>query len=192
MEDITVVGPTMRDIRNAPIFLRLGARMRGPAAVPISTLKRVLISNITCQGARNPMPSIISGIPDHAVEDIKISDSIFLHMGGGTAEMAALQPTERPADYPEPTGFGPLPAQHFYLRHVRNIEFANVELASATADARPSFWLGDVRDVDLLHVKLPRGAASACVLNDVSDFRMRFIRGFSDLSIEGAVSRQQI
>ena len=70
---------------------------------------------------------------------------------GGTAEMAALQPAERPEDYPEPAFFGPLPAQHFYLRHVRNIEFSNVEVASVAADARPSFWLGDVRGADLLN-----------------------------------------
>jgi len=50
MEDITVVGVTMRDIRNAPIFLRLGARMRGPAEIPIGTLKRVLISNVNAMG----------------------------------------------------------------------------------------------------------------------------------------------
>jgi polygalacturonase len=192
MEDITVVGVTMRDIRNAPIFLRLGARMRGPAEIPIGTLKRVLISNVTCYGPLNAMPSIISGVPGHAVEDIKISDCTFLHRGGGTAEMAALQPAERPDDYPEPARFGPLPAQHVYMRHVRNIEFNNVELASVTADARPSFWLDDVSGADLLHVKLPRGAGPACVLNDVSDFRMRSSRGFNDISIDGAVSHLRI
>src|SRR6266496_2075897 len=57
MEDITVTGLTMRDIRNAPIFLRLGARMRGPREIPIGRLKRVLISNVTCHGPLNEMPS---------------------------------------------------------------------------------------------------------------------------------------
>jgi hypothetical protein len=166
--------------------------MRGPAQIPIGTLKRVLISNVTCHGPLNAMPSIISGVPGHAVEDIKISDCTFLHRGGGTVEMAALQPAERPDDYPEPARFGPLPAQHFYLRHARNIEFSNVQLASVTADARPSFWLGDVSGADLLNLKLPRGAGLACVLNDVSDFRMLFTRGFNDMSIEGAVSHLQI
>ena len=192
MEDITVVGVTMREVRNAPIFLRLGARMRGPRGIPIGTLKRVLISNVTCYAPLSQMPSIISGIPGHAVEDVKISNCTFLHRGGGTAEMAALRPDERPDDYPEPARFGPLPAQHFYLRHARNIEFSNVEVASATADARPSFWLGDVNGVDLLHVKLPRGAGPACVLNDVSAFHMRFSPGVSDTSIDGAVSHLQI
>ena len=32
----------MRDIRNAPVFLRLGSRLRGPAGIPVGTLKRVL------------------------------------------------------------------------------------------------------------------------------------------------------
>ena len=166
--------------------------MRGPREISIVRLKRVLISNVTCYGPLNEMPSIISGIPGHAVEDIKISDCTFLHGGGGTAEMAALQPAERPDDYPEPARFGPLPAQHFYLRHVRNVEFSNVELASVAADARPSFWLGDVSGADFLHVKLPRRAGPAYVLNDVSDFRMLSNRGFNDISIDGAVSHLQI
>lgn len=79
-----------------------------------------------------------------------------------------------------------------YLRHVRNIEFSNVEFGSAAADARPSFWLGDVNGADLLHVKLPRGVGPTCVLNDVSDFRVRSSRGFNDMSIDGAISRLQI
>jgi polygalacturonase len=192
MEDITVVGVTMRDIRNAPLFLRLGARMRGPAGRPVGTLRRVLISNVICHGPINEMPTIISGIPGHAVEDIKISNCSFLHKGGGTAETAALPPAERPEDYPEPSRFGPLPAQHFYLRHVRNIEINNVEVASVAADARPSFWLGDVTGADLLHVKLPRGARPGYVLNDVSAFRMHSNRGFNDISIDSAVSHLQI
>jgi polygalacturonase len=192
LEDITFTGITMRDIRNAPLFLRLGTRMRGPKRVPPGTFKRVLISNVTCHGPLNDMPSIISGVPARAVEDIKISDCYFLHKGGGTAEMAALQPAERPNDYPEPAGFGPLPAQHFYLRHVRNLEFSNVELASDIADARPSFWLTDVSGAALLGVKLPRGASPALVLNDVSDFRMLAMRGFKDISIDGRVSHVRI
>ena len=106
--------------------------------------------------------------------------------------MASLAPAERVDDYPEPARFGPLPAQHFYLRHVRNIEISNVEVASFAADARPSFWLGDVSDADFLHVKLPRGARPGYVLNDVSGFRMHANRGFDDISIDGAVSHLQI
>ena len=34
----------MRDIVNAPIFLRLGARMRSPEGTPIGTMKRIPVS----------------------------------------------------------------------------------------------------------------------------------------------------
>jgi polygalacturonase len=192
IEDISVTGVTMRDIRNAPLFLRLGARMRGPPERSIGALRRVLISNVTCHGPLNGMPSIISGIPGHAVEDIRISDCTFLHKGGGAAGIAALPPAERPDDYPEPARFGALPAQHFYLRHVRNIAFSNVEVASLAADARPPFWLSDVGGADLLHVRLPRGASPGYMLNDVSDFCLHASRGFDDISIDGPVSHLEI
>jgi hypothetical protein len=51
LEDVTFVGITMRDIRNSPLFLRLGTRMRGPEGVPVGTLKRIIMGNITSYGA---------------------------------------------------------------------------------------------------------------------------------------------
>jgi len=51
LEDITVTNISMRDIMSAPIFLRLGNRMRAPEGRPIGTLKRVIISNIVCSGS---------------------------------------------------------------------------------------------------------------------------------------------
>jgi polygalacturonase len=192
IEDITLTGITMRNIRNAPLFLRLGARMRGPNDIPVGSLKRVLISNVTCYAPSNDMPSILSGIPDHPIEDIKITECFFVHKGGGTAETAALQPVERPAEYPEPARFGPLPAQHFYVRHARNVEFSGVELATLTADARPAFWFGDVTGADLFRVKLPSSPATAVMLNDVSGFRAIGNRGLKDISVDQAVSRLQL
>jgi hypothetical protein len=49
-----------------------------------------------------------------------------------------------------------------------------------------------VSGADFLHVKLPRRAGPAYVLNDVSDFRMLSNRGFNDISIDGAVSHLRI
>ena len=63
IEDITFTGVTMRDIRNAPFFLRLGARLRGPAGTSVGTFRRVLISNIICDAPANDMPAIVAGIP---------------------------------------------------------------------------------------------------------------------------------
>lgn len=166
--------------------------MRGPNDIPVGTLKRVLISNLTCYAPANDMPAILAGIPDHPIEDIKISDCYFVQKGGGTAEMAALEPAERPAEYPEPNRFGTLPAQHFYVRHARNVEFSGVELASMNADARPAFWLGDVDGADLSRVKLPASRAPAVTLTDVAAFRTIGNRGLKDMSIDNMVSHLQI
>jgi polygalacturonase len=74
VEDISVVGITMRDVRSSPLFLRLGARLRGPAGSRIGSIKRVVIRNITCYGPLSDMPSIMAGVPGHAIEDVTISD----------------------------------------------------------------------------------------------------------------------
>ena len=112
MEDITVVGVTMRDIRNSPIFLRLGARMRGPRDIPIGGLKRVLISNVTCHGPRNEMPSIISGIPGHA---LKISRSATVRSCTGEAARPKWPP------YNRPSGRTTIPSRHGSVRYRHSI-----------------------------------------------------------------------
>jgi Endopolygalacturonase len=91
LEDVAFTNITMRDISHAPLFLRLGSRMRGPAGVPVGTVKRIILSNIVSYNADSPLCAILAGIPGHAIEDVKIHDIYFHHQGGGTAEMAALK-----------------------------------------------------------------------------------------------------
>ncbi len=181
LEDISVVGITMRDVRTSPLFLRLGARLRGPAGAQIGSIKRVLIRNITCYGPLSETPSIIAGIPDHAIEDVMISDVFIEQKGRGTAEMAAIEPSERAETYPEPTMFGPLPAQGFFIRHARNVEFGHVQIVPAAPDARPVFWLDDVDGADFFRIDLShRGSARAFRLNAVRAFRVFSSRGVPD------------
>src|SRR5262245_42249868 len=51
LEDITISNITMRDVKNSPLFLRLGKRMRGPAGAVPGQLRRVNISNIIAYNA---------------------------------------------------------------------------------------------------------------------------------------------
>jgi polygalacturonase len=81
IEDIIFSDITMRDIRNAPLFLRLGARLRGPKDTIVGTLKRVIVRGITCYGPANDMPMIIGGIPGHAIEDVSISNVFLVQQG---------------------------------------------------------------------------------------------------------------
>ncbi len=191
LEYITFTGVTMRNIRNAPFFLRLGARMRSPKGTPIGTLRRVLISNVVCYGPENDMPSIISGVPGHDIEDLKFSDIYVLNQGGGSKETAGATPPEKEDEYPEPTRFGPMPAAGFFMRHVRNAEFNHVEIANAKADARPAFWMQDVKDVDFFRLTLSgKRGGPAFLLHDVSSFRVSGSRAVADQSLSAVNNRE--
>lgn len=182
LEDITVTGLTMRDIRDAPFYLRLGSRLRGPGGTAVGSFRRVSISNVSCSAPHNLMPAVISGIPGYPVEDIKI-DNIELLQEGGTNATATTQPPELERGYPDPSLLGPLPAQHFFIRHARNIEFSNIRLESVEADARPVFWLDEVAKFDAFHLQFPRSlGAPAFLLNDVTDFRVFASGGVVDTS----------
>jgi polygalacturonase len=113
IEDITVTNLVLRGAVHAPIFLRLGTRMRGPKGVAPGSLRRVVLSNFTSYGSAAEYPSIISGVPGCLIEDIKISDMYLSNFGGGTSAWATIEPPENEAAYPEASMFGTLPARGF-------------------------------------------------------------------------------
>ncbi len=118
LEDIAVSNITMRDIPDLPIFMGFGRRMRGPEGRPIGQLRRVNISNLVVQH-HGRFCSILSGIPGHEIEDVRLSDIMIFNQGGGTREDAAIKPPEKPLGHPYHTMFGPMPAYGFFIRHVK-------------------------------------------------------------------------
>lgn len=188
-EDITITSITMRDIPAGPLFLRLGERMRGPAGVPVGTLKRILISDIVCSGS-SMLPSILAGVPSHPVEDVQINNFFVEQVGGGSAEMAQIVPQEKANGYPEPTMFGSLPATGLFCRHVQNLQVGNMEVQTVTPDARPAFWLGDVHGADFFRIWTPKGPQGAFALHDVSDFRVFGSRNIPDFTAAKVAQKQ--
>jgi polygalacturonase len=240
LEDVTVTNISMRDIVSAPIFMRLGRRMRGPDDTPIGTLKRVIINNVVCSNSASRLGSIISGIPGHPIEDVKISNIQILHEGGGTKEDAAYQPPEYEETYPEPTMFvsaarpngrgpdgkwhpegygrgatagrgattsaagaagrgrgaapaGPqhsMPSHGFYVRHVKGIQFDNVEIRTAKEDQRPAFVLDDVQDADFFRIQVPQvTGAPEFALHNVSSFSAHMCTGIPDTQLKNAENK---
>ncbi|WP_263356225.1 rhamnogalacturonidase [Acidicapsa ligni] len=189
-EDITLTNITMRDTAGSPIFIRLGSRMRGPKDAKVGYIRRLLINNISSSGA-TVLPSIISGVPGYAIEDVKISD-VYLHQAGGaSAEMATLDPPENETQYPDPEMFGEIPATGFFLRHIKNLEMSNVEIATEAPDPRPAFWLKNVDGADFFRLRVPRnnstGPTPVFDLRQVKDFRVfgsQFIPDFANADIE--------
>jgi polygalacturonase len=172
LEDVSITNITMRDIVNAPIFLRLGSRMRGPEGTPVGALRRVIISNIVVYNADPRYGSIISGIPGHAIEDVKLSNIRIFSRGGGTKEQAALEPPENERNYPEPSMFGQIPAYGFFIRHAEGIELSNVEISYLKEDLRPALMLSDVRGADFFYVKAGHAP-------DVPTFVLKSVENFS-------------
>jgi len=172
IEDVSVTNVTMRDVTGAPIFLRLGARMRGPAGAAVGVLRRVLLSNITCScapGAR--IGSILAGIPGHPIEDVKVSDVMIVHHGGGTQSDAQLQLAEKEKEYPEPSMFGTTPAHGFFIRHARGVEMSGIKIQHAGEDLRPAFVIGDVEGADFGRIRVQSTAGvPTFALNSVREF----------------------
>jgi len=184
LEDITVSNITMREVQ-MPIFFRLGSRMRGPAGVPVGTLRRVSIANLIAHNSDPRYPSAIAGIPGHRIEDVRISNVRHHMVGGLTMSGIPANPPENENAYPEPSMFGPLPAFGFFLRHVDGVTLDNVEVRYEQQDLRPAFALRDVVDADFHHVKADKAAgAPTFVLDDVSDFRVTTSRPVADTQLD--------
>ncbi len=184
IEDVAITNSTMRDLVSGPVFMRLGARLRGPKeTTKVGTLKRILISNLACYNAPQKVSSILSGIPDASIEDVKLSNIYIETVGGATAEDAKIQPPELESKYPEPGMFGAMPASGFFLRHVRNVEMSHVEIANTTPDARPAFYLTNVERADFFGITAPRNADGAFALHDVKDLRIGWSRAAADTTL---------
>ena len=177
----------MRDIVDVPFFIRLGARMRGPEGTPVGELRRVLISNIVVSNCASRQATLITGIPGHNIEDLRMSNILVEHRGGGTKEDAAIQSPEQEKEYPDPNRFGPLPAHGFYIRHVKGIEIKDVEVRPMKPDMRPGFVLENVDGAELIHVKLPREPdVPSIALKNVRNFSITQSKPVPDTQVESA------
>jgi polygalacturonase len=189
LEDITVTNITMRDIASCPIFLRLGARLRGPKGAAgtdqstvVGTLRRVLINNVNCYNTASRFGSNITAIPGYYVEDVKISDVYVQHPGGAAADQAKIVVPEFENKYPEPGMLGPLPAHGFYLRHVKRVEMSHVEIEPIAPDARPAIYTDDVHRADFFAITAPSSPA-AFSFNNSTDIRVMWSRAGADQTI---------
>jgi polygalacturonase len=214
IEDIAISNITMRDVSNAPVFIRLGSRMRAPEGTPIGSIRRVSISNVVAYDADPRYGSIISGIPGYDVEDVKLNDIRIVYRGGLNLDQVAKQPAdlvnpfffrasggvppreafdtpEREKEYPEPSMFGMLPAYGFFIRHAKGIALTNVEVGFRQEDRRPAFVLDHVIGVDFQHVKAQKAAGvSTIVFKNVENFTAHGCTPLPDTQISTAGRRE--
>jgi hypothetical protein len=178
----------MRDVRSAPLFLRLGSRLRGPVGTKVGVMRRILVSNVTSSGA-GVIPSILAGVEGHPIEDVQINDCYFEQIGGEITSNKA--PDELAAAYPEPEMFGVVPATGLFARHLRNLEMSHVEVRTLAADKRAAIWMGDVEGARVFDLKLPKGAPNFDLRN-VREFRCTGVSGVADMQLQKVEERKLI
>ena len=144
LTDIVVSNLTMRDVMNAPIFIRLAGRLRGPGPRRPGRVARIAIRNVVAHNVAPEHGIFIAGIPGHPVAEVQLEGIQVFSRGGGTKEDAARVVPEMIGDYPEPMLFGPLPAWGLYARHVTGLQLRDIQLRTLSADARPPVVLEDV------------------------------------------------
>lgn len=191
LEDITISNITMNDITNAPIFLRLGRRMRGPDNLETGKMHRIIISNIIVNNAVMESASLILGIPGHNIEDVKLSNIQILVKGGAPKEYADTEVPELEDGYPDPRFFGKIPAYGFFIRHVNGIEINNVRVGFMNKDFRPAFVLEDVQKADFFNIEPQKTEdVPVFILKNVKHFEVRNCESVSDTELETADNKK--
>lgn len=135
---------------DCPIFIRLGNRARkytSSAPDPgMGVLKNVIISNVYAT-TTSKISSQITAIPGEYAENIILSDIIINNLSTGTPEEAKIQLRENDQGYPTPTTFGEvIPASGFFVRHIKNISFNDVQIHLNAENHRPVFIFDDVKN----------------------------------------------
>ena len=207
IEDVAISNITMRDVSNAPLFIRLGNRARGPKGTPVGHIRRISIDNLIASDADGRFPAfIISGIPGYQIENIRLSNIRVEARGGLTMKQIAEQPEdlvnvfflrggapgvqgkrepyavpERDNAYPEPSMFGLLPATALYARHVKNLQLHNVEVVTTQPDERLALVLEDINGITLRNVALPGPAKAKTPWARMSSVRNLSIRDCPEL-----------
>lgn len=164
MEDIAITNLTMRDILNAPIYVRLGARLRGPEGTKVGTARRIRISNIVAHNVSAESGILIAGLPGHPIEDLWLENIYLGYLGGGTKEQGERAIAEDERGYPEPTYWGVMPASGLWARHARNLNVHRVEMRYEKPDGRPAVMLEDVQGGELSAVRLSGAARGPLVV----------------------------
>jgi polygalacturonase len=177
LSDITIDGT------ESPLFIRLANRGRsyqqGVTIDHIGSISGVDISNVHIRHAGKTGCSI-TGLPGYPVDNVRLSAIVLEQAGGGTTEDVNRIIEEKPAEYPEATMFGTLPAYGFYIRHATHITFDGMQLATVAEDARPALYLDDVKNGVFGNLSCQGGGkGNVTVLENCADIL------FQDLNTEG-------
>jgi len=175
LEDIDVRNIKATNTGNA-ILIRLGHRNKDTV---MSRLRNVYIGNVivsvplskpdkgyTMEGPEltfphNIIPSSITGLPGHPVENVELENITITYGGGGTKSIANFpldslnSITENEAGYPEFSMFGELPVWGLYVRHAKGLTMKNIQLSYQKEDFRSACAFNDVDKLSITKMEIP-------------------------------------
>ncbi|MBL7817084.1 MAG: glycoside hydrolase family 28 protein [Saprospiraceae bacterium] len=108
----------------------------------------------------NLIPSSIVGLPNYPVQDVTLENIEITYGGRGDKNIAHIPLDkittipENPAQYPEFSMFGELPAWGFYMRHTEGVTMKNVKVKYIEEDFRPAFVFDDAKNIKLTDVDI--------------------------------------
>ncbi len=190
LEDVTISNITMTNIVNAPFFIRLGARMRGPDSMKIGECKRIIINNVIAYNVDDKQGAIISGLPGHYIEDLQLSNIRIYYKGGAPQDAANRIVPEYEKAYPEPGSWKTMPSYGFYIRHVKNLKMHDVQVSYLKDDYRPPFIFNDVKGAILYDIQAEKSVGtSSFILKNVEDVRISQTKNVKDTYVEKTEKR---
>ena len=175
LEDVDVRNIIATNTGNA-IFIRLGHRNKDSV---VSSLRNVYIGNLmvgvplgkpdkgyTMEGPEltyphNVIPSSITGLPGHPVENVVLENIKITYEGGGNKKTAYFpldslsSITENEVGYPEFSMFGELPVWGLYVRHAQGLTMKNIQLSYQKEDFRSACAFNDVDKLNITKMEIP-------------------------------------
>jgi polygalacturonase len=174
----------------APIFIKLS----DVARVAKGTYKRGSIGNISFEKITatdcysyfkgREMPSVIWGKPGNPVKNIKFKNVSITAKGGHPVAHADIAPVEN--DHHFPRHLGTIPANAWYLRHVKNVSFTDCEFPFEKSDGRPAIVIDDAEQVIFENTFMPLGSECSSrivIRNKVKNLVIRDCKGMGNRSL---------
>jgi len=146
----------------APIFIKVSDVARVPqGSYQRGSIRNISFENITATDCYSyfksrEMPSLIWGKPGSRIENITFRNVSITAKGGHPSVEAGVQPEENNERFPRHVGT--IPAYAWYLRHVKNVRFADCTFPFEIADGRPAFVIDDADGILIENTLLAIGS----------------------------------
>jgi Glycosyl hydrolases family 28 len=155
--NIKVSNTTMKNVV-CPLLIILESRLKTYHDYPkkqTGAIKNILIDGVKSTDTKL-MGIMVTGVPGQYVgEGIRLQNIDIAGLGGNdNFADTAIAVKEIINTYPEFTNFGKMAASAIFIRHVKGIEFTNINIVLSKSDVRYPFILDDVRDGETIKTKL--------------------------------------